>query len=191
MKRVTLKLSALIFAALLMLSLTLSVSAESVETIVTGIQKYGNLELGMKGSAFLDAGFTYGDIVTVTLNGELYDMPVGSNYSDVDNGSMLCRVVIKAETGEDAMLLAINMGDLATTAGIAAKTSIEADPGFEWHYTEGVEAIFYLMSRGISEMEAKAMIIKGFVEPISKELPLEYAVELNNLIRIELEGTVG
>ncbi len=53
------------------------------------------------------------------------------------------------------------------------------------------EAIFYLMSRGISEMEAKAMIIKGFVEPISKELPLEYAVELNNLIRIELEGTVG
>lgn len=139
MKRVTLKLSALIFAALLMLSLTLSVSAESVETIVTGIQKYGNLELGMKGSAFLDAGFTYGDIVTVTLNGELYDMPVGSNYSDVDNGSMLCRVVIKAETGEDAMLLAINMGDLATTAGIAAKTSIEADPGFEWHYTEGVE----------------------------------------------------
>ena len=40
-------------------------------------------------------------------------------------------------------------------------------------------------------MEAKAMIIKGFVEPISKELPLEYAVELNNLIRIELEGTVG
>ncbi|MDO4719396.1 MAG: Fe-S cluster assembly protein SufB [Peptostreptococcaceae bacterium] len=53
------------------------------------------------------------------------------------------------------------------------------------------EAIFYLMSRGISEDEAKAMIIKGFVEPISKELPLEYAVELNNLIRIELEGTVG
>ena len=53
------------------------------------------------------------------------------------------------------------------------------------------DAIFYLMSRGISEMEAKAMIIKGFVEPISKELPLEYAVELNNLIRIELEGTVG
>ena len=53
------------------------------------------------------------------------------------------------------------------------------------------DAIFYLMSRGISEMEAKAMIIKGFVEPISKELPLEYAIELNNLIRIELEGTVG
>ena len=53
------------------------------------------------------------------------------------------------------------------------------------------EAIFYLMSRGISEEEAKAMIVRGFVEPISKELPLEYAVEMNNLISIELEGTIG
>ncbi len=53
------------------------------------------------------------------------------------------------------------------------------------------EAIFYLMSRGISETEAKAMIVRGFVEPISKELPLEYAVEMNNLIKLELEGTIG
>lgn len=53
------------------------------------------------------------------------------------------------------------------------------------------EAIFYLMSRGISEDEAKAMIVRGFVEPISKELPLEYAVELNRLIELELEGTIG
>jgi Fe-S cluster assembly protein SufB len=53
------------------------------------------------------------------------------------------------------------------------------------------EAIYYLMTRGISEEEAKAMIVRGFVEPISKELPLEYAVEMNNLITLELEGTIG
>lgn len=53
------------------------------------------------------------------------------------------------------------------------------------------EAIFYLMSRGISKEEAKAMIVRGFVEPITKELPLEYAVELNHLIDLELEGTIG
>lgn len=53
------------------------------------------------------------------------------------------------------------------------------------------DTIFYLMSRGISEAEAKAMIVRGFVEPITKELPLEYAVELNNLITLELEGTIG
>ncbi|AJA49876.1 FeS cluster assembly protein SufB [Clostridium pasteurianum DSM 525 = ATCC 6013] len=53
------------------------------------------------------------------------------------------------------------------------------------------EAIFYLMSRGISEEEAKAMIVRGFAEPIAKELPLEYAVEMNNLINLELEGSIG
>ena len=53
------------------------------------------------------------------------------------------------------------------------------------------EAIFYLMCRGISEDEARAMIVRGFVEPIAKELPLEYAVEMNNLVNIELEGTIG
>ncbi len=53
------------------------------------------------------------------------------------------------------------------------------------------EAIFYLMSRGISEQEAKAMIVRGFANPISKALPLEYAVEMNNLINLELEGSIG
>lgn len=53
------------------------------------------------------------------------------------------------------------------------------------------EAIFYLMSRGISEAEARAMLVRGFVEPIAKELPLEYAVEMNNLIKLELDGSVG
>ena len=51
--------------------------------------------------------------------------------------------------------------------------------------------IFYLMSRGLSEEDAKAMIVRGFAYPISKELPVEYAVEMNNLINLELEGSVG
>ena len=50
------------------------------------------------------------------------------------------------------------------------------------------EAIFYLMSRGISEEEARSMIVSGFANPVSKELPLEYAVEMNNLIRLEMKG---
>jgi Fe-S cluster assembly protein SufB len=55
----------------------------------------------------------------------------------------------------------------------------------------GEEQLFYLMSRGLSEEEAAAMIIRGFIEPISKQLPLEYAVELNRLIELEMEGSVG
>lgn len=53
------------------------------------------------------------------------------------------------------------------------------------------KTIFYLMSRGISEEDAKAMIVRGFASPVSKELPMEYAVEMNNLINLELEGAIG
>lgn len=53
------------------------------------------------------------------------------------------------------------------------------------------EAVFYLMARGISEEEARAMIVSGFAENVSKELPLEYAVEMNNLIRLEMKGSIG
>ena len=53
------------------------------------------------------------------------------------------------------------------------------------------KSIFYLMTRGLSEEDAKAMIVRGFAEPISKELPIEYAVEMNNLINLELEGSIG
>ncbi len=53
------------------------------------------------------------------------------------------------------------------------------------------KSIFYLMSRGLSEEDAKAMIVRGFANPISKELPLEYAVEMNRLINLELEGSIG
>jgi len=52
------------------------------------------------------------------------------------------------------------------------------------------DAIFYLMSRGISEEEARSMIVSGFANPVSKELPLEYAVEMNNLIKLEMRGTM-
>ena len=53
------------------------------------------------------------------------------------------------------------------------------------------EAIYYLMSRGLSETEAKSLIVQGFAEPISKAFPVEYAVEMNRLINLELEGTIG
>jgi Fe-S cluster assembly protein SufB len=55
----------------------------------------------------------------------------------------------------------------------------------------GDEQLFYLMSRGLSEDEAATMVVRGFIEPIAKELPLEYAVELNRLIELEMEGSVG
>ena len=53
------------------------------------------------------------------------------------------------------------------------------------------DTILYLMSRGCSEQEARTMVVNGFANPVSKELPLEYAVEMNNLIKLEMEGAIG
>jgi Fe-S cluster assembly protein SufB len=53
------------------------------------------------------------------------------------------------------------------------------------------EQLFYLMSRGLSEIEASEMIVSGFVEPLTKELPLCYASQLNDLIRLEMSSAVG
>ena len=53
------------------------------------------------------------------------------------------------------------------------------------------DQLFYLMSRGLEEKEAMGMIVRGFVEPISRELPMEYALELNRLVELQMEGSVG
>jgi Fe-S cluster assembly protein SufB len=55
----------------------------------------------------------------------------------------------------------------------------------------GEEQLFYLMSRGLSEEEATTMVVSGFIEPLVKELPMEYAIELNRLIQLQMEGSIG
>ncbi len=75
-----------------------------------------------------------------------------------------------------------------TIPAVIMKTS-DADVGHEAKIGRiSDDAVFYLMSRGISEEEARAMIVSGFASPVSKELPLEYAAEMNNLIRLEMEN---
>jgi Fe-S cluster assembly protein SufB len=55
----------------------------------------------------------------------------------------------------------------------------------------GDDQLFYLMARGLDEKQATAMIVNGFIEPVTKTLPMEYAVELTRLIEINMEGSVG
>jgi Fe-S cluster assembly protein SufB len=55
----------------------------------------------------------------------------------------------------------------------------------------GEEQLFYLMSRGLNQEEATTMVVSGFIEPLVKELPMEYAVEMNRLIHLQMEGSVG
>ncbi|NLV25547.1 MAG: Fe-S cluster assembly protein SufB, partial [Deltaproteobacteria bacterium] len=88
-------------------------------------------------------------------------------------------------------LMLDNLSRSDTIPGMDIRTD-EVDIGHEakiGRISEG--SIYYLMSRGLSEEEAKAMIVRGFVEPVTKELPLEYAVEMNRLVGLELEGAIG
>ena len=126
-----------VISLLLALCLTLFVctacSGDSVIK-VEEITKNGNLVLAVTGTDFLGKGFAYGDLITVTINGQTMDMPVGTGYSDVNQGSTICRVAISPESGEDRVVLAIHMGDLATALQIAEKEEIDDEPGYMWHY---------------------------------------------------------
>ncbi|MEK9161998.1 MAG: SufD family Fe-S cluster assembly protein, partial [Chloroflexota bacterium] len=55
----------------------------------------------------------------------------------------------------------------------------------------GEEQLFYLMSRGIPKEQAEGLVVAGFIEPLVKELPMEYAVELNRLVQLQMEGSIG
>ena len=136
------KLHRVLICLLVLLLAVLSAAAEIVEPIEVGIrtiQKYGTLLLTISGNSLLEMGYEYGDIAAVTIDGQTYDMPVVSSYNDVDSGSMLCRVVASDDPTESAVLLSINMGDLATELGIATKTTIEEAPGFRWDYNDGYD----------------------------------------------------
>ncbi len=80
----------------------------------------------------------------------------------------------------------------ATPTLTSRSTSKDVQVGHEASVSRiGEEQLFYLMSRGLSEAEASTMIVNGFIEPLVKELPMEYAVEMNRLIELQMEGTVG
>ena len=90
---------------------------------------------------------------------------------------------------ESLMLDSISRSDT-----IPVDTILNSDVEFAHEATVGKisdEAIYYLETRGMSELEAKSLIVRGFAEPIAKAFPVEYAVEMNRLIELELEGTIG
>ncbi len=90
---------------------------------------------------------------------------------------------------QSLMLDAVSQSDTIPAMDIRAR---DADIGHEARIGRiSDKAVFYLMSRGISEEDARAMIVSGFADNVSKELPLEYAVEMNNLIRLEMKGGIG
>jgi Fe-S cluster assembly protein SufB len=91
-----------------------------------------------------------------------------------------CDAYLLDEKSRSDTYPAIQIDEDTTTIGHEAKVGKIGD-----------DKLFYLMSRGISEKDALAMIVLGFIESFTRELPMEYAVELNRLIEMQLEGAVG
>ena len=130
------KVVSLLLIVVLMLGLALPASAAetsypTVESGVQEIQKYGNIVLDVEPKKLQEAGYAYGDILAVTIDGKTYQIPLCTNYSDVDNGSYVAR------DNSDMLIIAINMGDFATTNGIAEKITAE-DKSFTWVFPDGI-----------------------------------------------------
>jgi Fe-S cluster assembly protein SufB len=94
--------------------------------------------------------------------------------------SVVCDALLLDEDSRSDTYPYMDIQEEDTSIGHEATVSKVAD-----------DQLFYLMSRGLSEEAAMAMIVRGFIEPIAKELPMEYAVELNRLIELQMEGSIG
>ena len=128
-------------------------------TTIKDIEKYGNLVLDTNGYEFFKSGFDYGDVVNVNINNTDYEMPIGSNYSDVAQGEMICRVEIDSNNNDNfgKVIIAINMGDFATFVKIATKTKIDDEPGFKWEYIINEPYDVYI------SMKEKSGYIENFI----------------------------
>jgi Fe-S cluster assembly protein SufB len=107
----------------------------------------------------------------------------------------LCKVMHGAENSKSRVVCDALLLDEHSRSDTYPYIEVEADKVSVEHEASvskiSEEQLFYLMSRGLSEDEAAKMIVTGFIEPLVKELPMEYAVEMNRLIELEMEGTVG
>lgn len=161
-------------------------NGEGAKTEYTGITFAG------KGQN-LDTGFK------VVHNAKNTSSVVNSKSMSKDGGSCTYRTLVKIgkEAGKSKCTVSCEslMLDNISRSDTIPVNDIRTDD-IEFSHEAKIgkisdKEIFYLMSRGLSEEDAKAMIVRGFAYPISKELPVEYAVEMNNLINLELEGAIG
>ncbi len=104
---------------------------QAPETLTVGfrdVRKHGNIILDTTFDEMRAAGMDIGDIITVVVGDAEYDLPIGTSYSDVDSGEMVCRFDLE----DNDVSIAVNMGSFAEAVGIAEKRTIDADPGYEW-----------------------------------------------------------
>ena len=177
----------------------------------------GNLgsKLTMKYPAVILAGEgAHGEVLSIAFAGKGQHQDAGAKITHLapnttsqiisksiskDGGRSSYRGLLKVAEGADHIKSNVVCDALLLDDGSRSDTYpyIEIDAqdvtmGHEASVSKvGEDQLFYLMSRGLSEDEANAMVVNGFIEPLVKELPMEYALELNRLIQIQLEGSIG
>ena len=163
------------------------------------ILKGNDSHMEYTGITFAGKGQNLDTGAKVVQTGENTSSYINSKSISKDGGISTFRSAVtigsKAKKSKSAVscqsLMLDDISRSDTVPAIDVRTG-DADVGHEAQIGRiSDEAVFYLMSRGISEDDARAMIVSGFADTVSKELPLEYAVEMNNLIRLEMKGSIG
>ncbi len=109
-----------------------------VEVGIEEIDKYGNITLTISPRSMQQAGYEPADIISVKIGDMSMEMPIGTGYSDVDQGKPICAFRTSSK-GREEVVLAINTGDMAGTLGIAEKQTIDKEPGYQWTFTHGID----------------------------------------------------
>ena len=103
--------------------------SSAIKAAVSAIKKHGNVVLDINIDGMKEKGIDVGDIITVRVGEKTYELPVSTDYTDVDSGSMVCRF----DQDKNEVVLGINMGSFAEETGIAEKQTIDEDPGYKWN----------------------------------------------------------
>ncbi|SCW62270.1 Fe-S cluster assembly protein SufB [Eubacterium ruminantium] len=163
------------------------------------ILKGDDSRMEFTGITFAGHGQNLDTGLKVTHIGKNTTSAINSKSISKDGGISTFRSSVVVQSGASGAKSAVDcsslmLDDISQSDTIPAMDirTADADIGHEAKIGRiSDDAIFYLMSRGISEEDARAMIVSGFADNVSKELPLEYAVEMNNLIRLEMKGSIG
>lgn len=159
------------------------VGAKSEFTGITFAGKGQNLDTGTKVVHNAPKTSSYVNTKSISKNGGISTFRssvVVNNKAKETKSSVSCESLMLDDISRSDTIPAMNIRTKDADVGHEAKIGKISD-----------DAVFYLMSRGISEDDARAMIVSGFADNVSKELPLEYAVEMNNLIHLEMKGSIG
>ena len=139
---------------------------------IKDINKYGNVYLDSTFSYFNENNLEIGDIITIKIASNQYDMPICTEYSDVNSKMMVCRFDLE----DNHITLAINMGDFASTTNLGTKEQITDEPGYKWDIKQDTIKISLKEKKGyLDEYEARHLVRTNNREDYPNLTDLEYS----------------